>query len=77
MPIESQTERKDLNSSAIQHHHHHHHHHRKHGMDDAEAFKQHQFGEQRRWKLLKNITFYGMLILAILVVLAVFYVYTH
>lgn len=46
-------------------------------LDDSEVFKRYQIREQHRWKLLKNATYYFLSTLAIFIVFAVFYVYTH
>lgn len=68
-------EDKHIHSGIHHHHHHHHSHHRE--LDDSEVFKNYQLREQRRWKLLKQGTFYFLVLVAILVVLTVYYVYTH
>lgn len=73
MGIENTEAQIQQNKQQV-HHHHHHHHHR---VDDAEAFKQHQLRAQRMRKLTAKITYYVLVVVAILVILTVGYVYTH
>lgn len=59
--------------SDSKHHHHHHHHHR----DEAEDFKQHQLRAMKTKKIVKNVAFYTLVVIAILVMAVVAWVYTH
>lgn len=54
-------------------HKHHHHHH----IDESENFKQHQLRSIRRKKVAKNVTFYILVVIAVLVLGAVAWLYTH
>lgn len=71
---EETTEIKHHHSQPVHHHHHHHH---EHGLDDSEIFKQHQFRSQKIRKVVSKVLYYFLVIVAILVILGVWYVYTH
>lgn len=58
--------------SNRKHKHHHHHH-----IDESEDFKLRQLRSIRKKKIAKNALFYSLLVIAILVVAAVFWLYTH
>lgn len=59
------------------HEHHHHHHHHHHSMDASEEFKRSQFRSQKIRKVLSKVMMAILTIVAICVMLAVFYVYTN
>lgn len=84
----TQTESSD--ARHVHHHHSEHTHHSEYAhrsehqhfrrsseMDSAEAFKYHQITMTRRRKLFVRVLYHAMIALAILVVLAVVYVYTN
>lgn len=56
-----------------QHTHHHHHHHKK---DGASKFKQKSLAAIERRKLIEKILKIGMIVLAIIMAIAVVFVYT-
>ena len=56
-----------------EHHHHHHHHHKK---DGASLFKERSLANIRRKKLIEKVLKIALIIIAILMALAVVFVYT-
>ncbi len=55
-------------------HHHHHHRHRK---DDSDRFRERQLKASRNKKILSNLLFTVGCILAIIIILAVVWLYTN
>lgn len=50
-------------SSTPPHHHHHHHYHE----DGADKFRRQMKNEKRRWELMSKITFYALIVLAVMI----------
>ncbi len=57
--------------TSPRHHHHHHH------IDDAERFKQHQLRAHHRKKVLSKVLFWTLCVIAVMVLCAVYWLYTH
>lgn len=57
------TQLKQQNSNTPHHHHHHPHYHE----DGADKFRRQMKNEKRRWELMGKITFYALIVLAIMI----------
>lgn len=57
--------------TSPRHHHHHHH------IDDAERFKQHQLRAHHRKKIFSKVLFWTLCVIALAVLSAVYWLYTH
>ena len=53
------------------------HQHRRHHIDDAERFKQRQLRASHRKKVFSKILFWALSALALAIIYAVFWLYTH
>jgi len=67
------TLRNSTSTEDSTHHHHHHHHHK----DEADLFRENQAKARRHKKQFSELLFWGMSLTAVIVVLAVFWIYTH
>jgi cell division protein FtsL len=59
------------NISQISHTHRHHH------ADDAEVFKTQQLRAIHRRKVFSRVLFYTLVVVAVAIILFVFWIYTH
>lgn len=61
---DTQLRQHSSNTSPERHHHHHHHHHHE---DGADKFRRQMKNEKRRWELMGKITYYTLIVLAIMI----------
>lgn len=59
------TQLRQHSSTPPERHHHHHHHH--HHEDGADKFRRQMKNEKRRWELMGKITYYTLIVLAIMI----------
>ena len=57
------TQFKQQSSTPPHHHHHHPHYHE----DGADKFRRQMKNEKRRWELMGKITFYALIVLAVMI----------
>ncbi len=62
------------NQNPNQRHHHHHHHHKK---DDSDRFREHQLRSIKRKKTISRVLFTVTCIVAVAILIAVFWLYTN